>query len=82
MLTVKLTKTRPADPQDDGLGSCQELGVLGVDQPDSAQLDNTFLSVKGLVLNLFRVGRHLLRSAHRLLRTRAFIEWEAVTCAC
>ena len=42
-----------------------------------------FLSVQGLVLNLFRVGRHLLRSAHhRLLRARAFIEWEAVTCAC
>ena len=28
------------------------------------------------------VGRHLLRSAHhRLLRTRAFVEWDAVTCA-
>ena len=37
----------------------------------------------GLVLNLFRVGRHLLRSAHqRLLRMRAFAEWDAVTCAC
>ncbi len=42
-----------------------------------------FLSVHGLVLNLFRVGRHLLRSAHhRLLRSRAFAEWNAVTCAC
>ena len=42
-----------------------------------------FLSVQGLVLNLFRVGRHLLRAVHhRWLRTRAFIEWEAVTCAC
>ena len=31
------------------------------------------LSVHGLVLNLFRVGRHLLRSAHhRLLRMRAY----------
>ena len=41
-----------------------------------------FLSVHGLVLNLFRVGRHLLRSAHhRLLRSRAFAEWDAVTCA-
>lgn len=28
-------------------------------------------------------GRHLLRSAHhRLLRTRAFVEWETATCAC
>ena len=27
--------------------------------------------------------RHLLRSAHhRLLRSRAFVEWEVVTCAC
>ena len=42
-----------------------------------------FLSVHGLVLNLFRVGRHLLRSEHhRLLRMRAFAEWAAVTCAC
>ena len=42
-----------------------------------------FASVHGLVQNLFRVGRHLLRSAHhRVLRTRAFVEWEAVTCAC
>ena len=41
-----------------------------------------FLSVHGSVQNLFRVGRHLLHSAHhRLLRTRAFAEWEAVTCA-
>ena len=49
----------------------------------SAMHAQRFLSVHGLVLNLFRIGRHLLRSAHhRLLRTRAFAEWEAVTCAC
>ena len=41
-----------------------------------------FASIHGVVQNLFRVGRHLLRAAHhRLLRTRAFVEWEAVTCA-
>ena len=41
-----------------------------------------FASVHGLVQNLFRVGRHLLRSAHhRLLRRRAFHVWDAVTCA-
>ena len=41
-----------------------------------------FASVHGVVHNLFRVGRHLLRSAHhRLLRSQAFVEWEAVTCA-
>ena len=41
-----------------------------------------FLSVHGLVQNLFRVGRHLLRSVHhRLLRGRAFQVWNAVTCA-
>ena len=34
-----------------------------------------FASVHGVVQNLFRVGRHLLRAVHhRLLRTRAFIE--------
>ena len=41
-----------------------------------------FASVHGVVQNLFRVGRHLLRAAdHRLLRTRAFVEWDVVTCA-
>ena len=42
-----------------------------------------FASVQRVVRNLFRVGRHLLRSAHhRMLRTPAFEEWNAVTCAC
>jgi len=42
-----------------------------------------FASVHGVVQNLFRVGRHLLRAAdHRLLRTGAFVEWDVVTCAC
>ena len=42
-----------------------------------------FLSVHGLVLNLFRVGRHLLRAAqYRLLRTRSLLVWQEVTCAC
>ena len=48
----------------------------------AAQLQR-FASVHGIVQNLFRVSPHLLRSAHhRLLRTRAFVEWEAVTGAC
>ncbi len=43
-----------------------------------AQLQR-FASVHGVVHNLFRVGRHLVRSAHhRLLRRRAFAEWELV----
>ena len=41
-----------------------------------------FASVHGVLQNLFRVGRHLLRAAHhRALRTRAFAEWNVVTCA-
>ena len=49
----------------------------------SAAHAQRFLSVHGLVLSLFRVGRHLRRSAHhRVLRMRAFAEWDAVTCAC
>ena len=41
-----------------------------------------FAAVHGVVQNLFRVGRHLLRAAHhRVLRTRAFAESQAVTCA-
>ena len=40
-----------------------------------------FLSVHGLVQNLFRVGRHLLRAVHhRSLRTRSFRAWDEVTC--
>ena len=39
-------------------------------------------AVHGVGQNLFRVGRHLLRSLHdRQLRTRALAEWNAVTCA-
>jgi len=38
-----------------------------------------FLSVHGIIQNLFRVGRHLLRAAsHRLMRTRSFSAWNAV----
>ncbi len=41
-----------------------------------------FLSVHGVVQNLFRGGRHLLRSVHhRLLRRRAFQVGNAVTSA-
>ena len=39
-----------------------------------------FLSIHGVVQNLFRVGRHLLRSTnHRLLRSRSFEVWRKVT---
>ena len=39
----------------------------------SAAHAQRLLSVHGVVLNLFRLGRHLLRAVHhRLLRTRAF----------
>ena len=49
----------------------------------SAAHAQRFLSVHGLVQNLFRVGRHLLRAVHyRLLRTRSFGIWDGVTCAC
>jgi putative transposase len=42
-----------------------------------------FASVHGVVQNLFRVGRHLLRAAdYRLLRTRSFAIWDEVTCPC
>ncbi len=48
----------------------------------SAAHAQRFLSVQGLVLNLFRVGRHLLRAVHhRVLRTRSFRVWNEVTCA-
>ena len=48
----------------------------------SATQAQRFLAVQGVVLNLLRVGRHLLRPAnHRLLRGRAFLVWSEVTCA-
>ena len=48
----------------------------------SAAHAQRFLSVHGLILNLFRVGHHVLRAAHhRLLRTRSFGLWREVTCA-
>jgi putative transposase len=41
-----------------------------------------FLSVHGVILNLFRVGRQLLRPAnHRILRARSLTIWSEVTCA-
>ena len=49
----------------------------------SAAQAQRFLSVHGLVQNLFRVGRQLLRAVHhRALRTRSFRAWDEVTCAC
>jgi len=49
----------------------------------SAAHAQRFLSVHGLVLNLFRLGQHLLRAVHhRLLRIRSFRVWDEVTCAC
>jgi putative transposase len=49
----------------------------------SAAQAQRFLSVHGIVRNLFRVGRHLLRAAHhRMLRTRSFRVWHEVTCGC
>jgi putative transposase len=46
----------------------------------SAGQAQRFLSVHGVVQNLFRLGRHLLRSVnYRLLRDRSFKEWSAAT---
>jgi len=48
----------------------------------SAGQAQRFLSVHGVIQNLFRVGRHLVSSAnHRLLRDRSFHAWRQVTCA-
>jgi len=48
----------------------------------SSRQAQRFLSVHSVVHNLFRVGRHLLRSTnHRLLRSRSFEVWRKVTAA-
>ena len=49
----------------------------------SAGQAQRFLSVHGVVQNLFRVGRHLVSSAnHRMLRDRSFRAWRQEACAC
>ena len=48
--------------------------------PEQAQ---RFLSVHGIIQNLFRVGRHLVNAANRrALRGRSFTVWQQATCAC
>ena len=48
----------------------------------SAGQAQRFLTVYGVVGNLFRLGRHLTRAIHyREFRSRAFGEWQEVTCA-
>ena len=48
----------------------------------SAGSAQRFLSVHGVILNLFNLGRYQLRSAnYRLLRERSFKEWNAATAA-
>lgn len=48
----------------------------------SAVQGQRILSVHGIVGNLFRVERHLLRAAnYRMSRARAFGSWQQVSCA-
>src|SRR3954462_11377186 len=48
----------------------------------SAGQAQRFLSLHGVVQNLFRVGRHLLKATdHRLLRSRSFAIWQTATAA-
>jgi putative transposase len=48
----------------------------------SSRQAQRFLSLHGVVRNLFCVARHLLRSTHhRLLRSRSFEVWRSVTAA-
>jgi putative transposase len=46
----------------------------------SAGQAQRFLSVHGVILNVFRFARHLMRSEnYRLLRARSFKEWSVAT---
>ena len=41
-----------------------------------------FLTFHGAIGNLFRLGRHVIRATHyREFRSRAFSQWQQVTCA-
>ena len=47
----------------------------------SAGQAQRFLTVHGAVGNLFRLGRHVIRATHyREFRSRAFSQWQQVTC--
>ncbi len=40
-----------------------------------------FLSCHGVVNNLFRLGRHLMKASHyRVFLDRAFVEWARASC--
>ena len=40
-----------------------------------------FLSCHGVVNNLFRLGRDLMKASnYRVFRDRAFVEWDRVSC--
>ena len=57
----------------------RERQMRGFTSPAHAQ---RFLHVHGIIQNLFRVGRHRLKSVHhRMLRARSFAVWAAVTAA-
>jgi putative transposase len=57
----------------------RELQMRGFKSAGKAQ---RFLSVRGVIRNLFNLGRHQLSSAnYRLLRERSFREWSAATAA-
>ncbi len=57
----------------------RERQMRGFTSPAHAQ---RFLHVHGVIQNLFRVGRHLLKSVHhRMLRARSFTVWAEVTAA-
>ena len=48
--------------------------MRGFTSRDHAQ---RFVHVHGVIQNLFRVGRHLLRAVHhRMLRARSFTVWQ------
>ncbi len=57
----------------------REQQMRGFKSRDQAQ---RFLHIHGVIQNLFRLGRHRLRSVHhRTLRARSFSTWAAVTAA-
>ncbi|MBL4818058.1 MAG: IS6 family transposase [Deltaproteobacteria bacterium] len=57
---------------------CQERQMRRFKSQHHAQ---RFLSCHGVINNLFRLGRHLMKACHyRILPGRAFAEWERASC--
>ena len=57
-----------------------ELDIL-VQKHRNRKAAKRFLACHGVVNNLFRLGRHMMKAKnYKVLRERSFVEWDRVSC--